>query len=143
MLRSLALGVISFLIGTSSSASAQKIATTTVLTASANPAIVGQTITLTVTVTVASGPPPTAPVTFSLGGLFLQFGPLTNGVAHYAYQVTGPPNTLQFNATYGGDTTTLPSTAQPLNLIVAAAPGLAASATSISSSANPALPANT
>jgi len=114
------------------------VATTTTITSSANPVVVGNPVTITITVTDGGGVTPTGPVGFSINGQPANDVALNNGSAAIPLNFQNPPRTVQITATYRGDANTSPSTATPLNQVVAAAPGLAATTVVVTSSNNPA-----
>lgn len=128
---------LSVIMGTSSFVSAQ-IPTNTTLSSSANPVVAGNPVTFTITVTDGGSTPLTGPVGFSINGQPANDLALSNGVASLQVTFQNPPRTVQVTATYRGDASTAPSSATPLNQVVAAAPGLAATTVSIASSINPA-----
>lgn len=95
------------LLATSTSAAVSQLVqanTATRVTASANPAVVGQAVTFTATVTPSGGATgtPTGTVTFSVGGVAVETDPLVNGAASYT---TGPLalGPLAVSAAYSGD----------------------------------------
>jgi large repetitive protein len=102
------------------------IATTTTLVVTPNPAVYGQTITLTATVT-ASSSAPTGSVNFYDGQNLLGTQPLSNATATYT---TGALSiaTHSITASYGGDTNFLAATSQPTSLIVAPTPSFSITA---------------
>ncbi|MGD0798642.1 MAG: Ig-like domain repeat protein, partial [Acidobacteriaceae bacterium] len=86
-------------------------ATTTTLVSSQNPSIPGQAVTLTATVSSGDGPPPNGEgVFFFNNGQALNTSPalLSGGVATFTTSVL-PLGTNPITATYGGDSTFLPS----------------------------------
>jgi glucose/arabinose dehydrogenase len=111
-------------------------ATTTALTSSANPAAVGQVVTLTATVSVV--PPgsglPTGTVTFRAGTTVLGTAPLSAaGQATVTTAALGV-GSHSLTAVYSGDTAFTPSTSAALTQVV----NPAATTTTLTSSANPA-----
>ncbi len=110
-------------------------ATKTKLTSSANPSLLGQTVTFTVTVT---GGTEGAPVQISFNGNTVPLLSLHNGTATSTTSFNGPPRTVQVIATYLGDATTSSSASAPLNQVVQAGVGLAPTAITVASSTNPA-----
>ncbi len=106
-------------------------ATTTVLSASANPTVVGQRVTLTATVTGAA---PTGTVTFKDGATAIGTGTVTGGVASYdATFITAASHSL--TAVYGGDAGNAASTSPAVVETVAAR----TTTTVLASAANPGL----
>ena len=103
----------------------------TTVTASPNPAIAGQSVTLTATVTGLS---PSGTLTFTKDGVALATVPVANGQAVYT-QVYPWANTKAIVAEYSGDTINQPSTSALLNLVV----NPATSTTTLVSSENPAV----
>ena len=92
--------------------------TTTALTSSPNPSIVGQAVTLTATVTAASGPVPTGTVTFVGAGV----GPygtstLQNGVATLTISTLGQ-GTATIDASYGTSAVNWTSTSPGIKQVV-------------------------
>ena len=112
-----------------------RLATTTTLTVSANPAGFNQPVTFTATVAFpAGGPVPTGAVTFREGATILG-----TGVLNAAGQATFTTSTLAaathtIVAEYGGDTIYLGSTSAPLTLTVVGGD----TRTVVTTSANPA-----
>lgn len=96
----------------------QPCATTTTLASAANPAVAGQTVTFTATVTplAATGTVQFYADSSPLLGAIAVF----NGTAQISID-TLPVGTHVITATYSGDASYLPSTAAPLNQVVAAA----------------------
>jgi hypothetical protein len=91
---------------------ASKVASTTVLTSSAENVGVGAAVTFTAAVSGA-GAVPTGTVTFYNGTVSMGTGTLSNGVATLktSFSTTG---TFTITAVYGGDTSFTGSTSQPL-----------------------------
>jgi hypothetical protein len=89
--------------------------TTTTLAASANPALTGQSITLTATVAAVSpaAGSPTGAVVFSSGTVVLGTGTLTNGQAQISTS-TLPLGPSSITASYGGDASNSASTSAVL-----------------------------
>jgi hypothetical protein len=108
------------------------VATTTALTASPNPATVGQTVTLTATVAETSGSGvPTGSVTFYDGTTSLGTGTLSSGSATYSTSSLAV-GSHSITARYGGDTNNATSTSAAVTVTVNA---LAATATTLTASA--------
>ena len=105
--------------------------TTTTLLATANPATVNQSVTLSATVL---GNNPGGTVTFKNGTTTLGTGTLVGGVADLATTFTST-GTKSLTASYGGNSSNNTSTSATLSLSVNAA--LSATTTSLSSSVNP------
>jgi len=81
-----------------------KKSSTTALTATPNPASVGQSVTLKATIT-GSGATPTGTVTFSYGSDVLHTATLSGAAASFAASTNGlPPGTYAITAKYSGDT---------------------------------------
>jgi hypothetical protein len=93
------------------------IATTTVVTSSANPSGPGQSVTFTATVTPASGATPTGTVTFKDGATPLGTGTLAAGKATFTI-ATLAIGTHPITAIYGGAGSDLGSTSAVLNQVV-------------------------
>jgi hypothetical protein len=73
------------------------------LSATPNPAAIGQTVTITATASGA-GAAPTGTVAFKYGSLTLASLPLTGGTASFAPSTSGlPPGTYDLTASYSGD----------------------------------------
>jgi hypothetical protein len=104
--------------------------TSTSLTSSANPSVIGQSVTYLATLS-ANGPA-TGSITFSQNSIVLADVPLVNGQATYStlYQTTGR---RKITAMYSGDGNNIRSSSGPLNQTVNKAPANVA----ITSSANP------
>ena len=95
-----------------------KINTTTTLTSSKNPSMVGDNVTFTATVAPASGTTkPTGTVTFKDGATTLGTGTLANGVATFS-TTTLAQGAHSITATYGGDTNFNASASAVLNQVV-------------------------
>jgi len=91
--------------------------TTTALTSSSNPALIGQTITFTATVTSTSGTPPNGEiVTFNNGSAILGTAALTGGVASFAASL--PAGVYSMTANYPGDANFAASTSTVLRQVV-------------------------
>jgi O-glycosyl hydrolase len=110
------------------------VATTTTLSASPNPAISGQTVTLTATVTASSGTP-TGAVAFFNGTTSLGAGTLANGVATLAL-ATLPTGADSLTANYPGTAGFQTSTSAAFAEVINAAP--VATTTALTASPNPA-----
>jgi hypothetical protein len=110
-------------------------ATKTKLASSANPSVLGQTVTFTITVT---GGTEGSPVQISFNGNSVPLLSLHNGTAVATTSFNGPPRTVQVIATYLGDASTSSSSSAPLNQVVQAGLGLAPTATAVATSTNPA-----
>lgn len=91
--------------------------TQTMLTASANPSLVGQSVTFTAVINSPSGAIPKGVVTFSFGGKVTANAPLVNGQATYTRTLT-ISGTRLVTATYSGDGDNPPSISMTLNQIV-------------------------
>jgi hypothetical protein len=92
--------------------------TTTALTSSPNPAMVGQTITFTATVTSNSGTPPNGEtVTFYNGSAVLGTGALSAGIASFA-TASLPAGVYSITASYPGDSNFAASTSTGLRQVV-------------------------
>jgi hypothetical protein len=115
-------------------------ATTTTLASSANPSLLGQTVTFTATVT---GGTEGTPVQISFNGNSTPLLSLHNGVAVSTATFSGPPRTVQVIASYLGDATTSPSSSVALNQVIQAGLGLAPTTTSVATSTNPGFVAQT
>jgi len=107
--------------------------TSTILTASPNPASYGQEILLTATVTSSMGTPPNGEtVTFKQGAHILGIGTLTNGVATLTTPATGI-GSVSGTAVYSGDATFQGSVSEVLYEFISPA----SSSTTLTSSQNP------
>jgi|GEM_PF-797410 parallel beta-helix repeat (two copies) len=106
---------------------------TTTLTSNVNPAVYGQSVTLTAV--AAAVPPatarPTGTVTFFNGATSMATKTLSNGTA--SYTTTYPVGTKSFTTTYNGDTVYAVSTSPTLTEVVNQTP----TTTTLASSANP------
>ena len=107
--------------------------TTTSLTATPNPATVGQSVTLTAAVTPTTA---TGSVAFLDGATTLSTVPLSNGGASFT-TASLAAGSHSLAASYGGDATRAASTSAPL---VQTVNGLITSSTALSVSPNPAVP---
>jgi hypothetical protein len=107
-------------------------ATTTTLTSSLNPSIVGQAVTLTAAVTSGTPGTITGTVTFRRGQIVLSTQALSGGQATYT-TTTLPQGSLSLTAVYNGDAKYITSTSPVLSQVVT----MAATTTSLSSSPNP------
>jgi hypothetical protein len=111
------------------------VATTTAVTSSANPATVGQSVTLTATVTPASGSNPTGTVTFLDGTTSLCAGTVSAGVATCTTSAL-IAGSHSITAVYPGDTNFSASTSAAITItvnpvaVIATTTTLTASATS-------------
>jgi hypothetical protein len=111
-----------------------KHASTTVLTSGPNPSLVGQAVLLRATVTTL-GDAPTGTVTFRDGATVLGTAQLSGGVATLSVSsLTAGAHSLA--ASYDGDIAHAPSTSAPVTQTV----NRHASATALTSSANPSVP---
>ena len=117
--------------------------TTTTLTASVNPVVIGQPVTYMVTVSTTSGVSLTGPVAISFNGTYGPNYSLNNGTVVVTTTAVGPPQTMQVIASYLGDANTAPSTSAILSEIITAGVGLTPTTISIVSSVNPAYPYQT
>jgi hypothetical protein len=115
-------------------------ATTTTLTSSVNPVVIGQPVTYTVRVTATGGVPLTGPVSLSFNGNSIPLYALSNGSVVVATTAAGPPQTLQVIARYLGDANTAPSVSATLSEVVTAGVGLTPATISVATSINPAYP---
>jgi Bacterial Ig-like domain (group 3) len=118
-------------------------ATTTTLTSSVNPVVIGQPVTYTVTVTASGGVPLTGPVSLSFNGNFIPLYALNNGSVVVTTTASGPPQTLQVIASYLGDANTAASTSATLSEVVTAGVGLTPASIAVVMSVNPAYPYQT
>jgi Bacterial Ig-like domain (group 3)/FG-GAP-like repeat len=107
------------------------IATLTALTVSPNPAVLGQTVTITAQVT-ATGATPGGTVTFLDGTTTLGTGTLVSGQASYTGSLAAGVHAI--TASYGGDTTYAASVSTVDNLTIGSAPTLAATTTQLTGS---------
>jgi hypothetical protein len=98
-------------------------ATTTALTTSASPVVVGASVTFTATVTPASGTPtPTGGVTFKDGTTTLGTGTLNaTGVATFATTALAV-GSHSVTASYAGDTSNVASVSSAVTVVVTAGP---------------------
>ncbi len=118
------------------SVAASQASTTTVVTSTPNPSVVGQSVTFVATVTQSSGDsPPSGTVSFEHLGAVIGTGSLSNGVASFATS-TLPLNTANhIIAVYSGNATYTGSTSAALAQTVNKAP----TTTTLTSNANPAV----
>jgi hypothetical protein len=126
-------------LGSTSATVSQKIiaSTTTALTSSPNPALIGQTITFAATVTSSSGTPPNGEiVTFYNGSASLGTVALTGGVASFASSL--PAGVYSITASYAGDANFAASTSPALRQVVNSTTK-SATATTLMSSLNPSI----
>lgn len=111
-----------------------KAPSTTVLTATPNPVVIGQSVNLSATVTGGSTPA-TGTVTFFYGSTILGSGAVNAGVASYTASTNGiPAGTYNVTAQYSGDTNYTGSTSTLVPVSLNAAPtttALIASATMV------------
>jgi len=108
-----------------------KVATTTGLISSANPVVMGQSVTFTAT--VSGGNSPSGTVTFMDGATTMGTGALSGGVATYSTNALSVAS-HNITAVYGGDTNNATSTSTAVVQVV----NPVASSISLSSSVNPA-----
>jgi photosystem II stability/assembly factor-like uncharacterized protein len=95
------------------------VATATLLTSSASPAVFGQAVTFTATVQ-ATGPPaapPSGSVTFMSAGAVLAVVPLSGGQASFTTAAL-TPGAYDVTAAYGGDAACTPSASGPVGQVV-------------------------
>jgi hypothetical protein len=92
-------------------------ATTTALTSSPNPSVLGSPVTLTATVVSAGTIPPTGMVNFKNGATAFASAKLSNGTATVTKKSL-PVGTLSITAVYGGDTQSGKSTSPVLMQVV-------------------------
>jgi hypothetical protein len=111
----------------------QMVGTNTILTSSLDPSMSGQSVTFSATVSSVGGVP-TGTVTFMDGNTVLGTGSLVNGVATFNISTLSIGN-HPITASYGGDSSFLPSTSRPLNQLVN--PLVLATNTTLCSSLNP------
>jgi hypothetical protein len=126
-------------LGSTSATLSQKIiaSTTTALTSSPNPALIGQTIAFAATVTSSSGTPPNGEiVTFYNGSASLGTVALTGGVASFASSL--PAGVYSITASYAGDANFAASTSPVLQQVVNSTTK-SATATTLMSSLNPSI----
>ncbi len=109
--------------------------TTTAVSSSANPSILGNNVTFTATVSVNSpgAGTPTGVVTFRDGGVLLGTGNLSSGTASFATATPLIQGLHTITASYGGDTNDAASTSVTLSQIV----GQASETVALTSSVNP------
>jgi hypothetical protein len=109
---------------------------TTALSASPNPATVGQSVTFTATVAAGSGVSgtPTGTVTFSSGSTNLGTGTLSGGTATFSTSSLAA-GTYSITAVYGGDSNFAGSSSAAVSLTVSAAPTTIATTTTLTASA--------
>lgn len=122
------------LLGMAINASAALTPTTTTISSSMNPSTYGQSVTFTATVTSNAGAPPDGEtITFLQGTNPLGSSPLSGGSATFATaSLTGGTDNIK--AEYGGDGTFGLSKSKPVAQVV----NLATTATTLTSSPNPA-----
>ena len=107
--------------------------TTTTLSSSANPAVVGQNVTFSATISPSSGPVPTGTVTFKDGATMLGTGTV-NGSGVATFSTSGLAlGSHSLIAVYGGDNNYVGSTSFNFSQTIAKA----ATTTMVTSSANP------
>ncbi len=108
------------------------VATTTTLSSSVNPSLLGRPVVLSATVSPQSGSgTPTGTVTFQNGAAVLATQTLSGGAASYTTSNL-PPGSNTLTAVYGGDSNFSGSTSAPLNQVVQVA-----TTTTLTSSLNP------
>jgi uncharacterized repeat protein (TIGR03803 family) len=96
--------------------------TTTAVTATPNPVVIGQSVVLSATV-IGGSAPATGTVTFYYGSTVLGSGTVNSQVASYSASTAGiPPGTYGVTAQYFGDSTYSGSTSAPVPITVVAAP---------------------
>jgi sugar lactone lactonase YvrE len=108
-----------------------KFTSTTSLSSSLNPSVVGQAVTFTATVSVSSGPAPTGTVTFRHSGV-LGTAALVNGVATFTTSTLPGGTAEQITAVYSGNATTAGSSG-----ILSQAVNKAAATVTLQSNINP------
>ena len=112
--------------------------TTTALTSSLNPSVVGQSVTFTATVSSTSGTPPNGEVvTFYNGSAILGTGSLSTGTASFTTSALAA-GTYTITATYPGDANFAASTSPALHQTVNST-GKSATTTTLASSLNPSI----
>ena len=110
--------------------------TTTALTSSLNPSVVGQAVTFTATVTSPAGAPPNGElITFKNGSAVLGTAALSGGIASLTTSSLAA-GVYTITATYGGDANFTASTSPGLRQVVNSA-SKSATSTTLSSSLNP------
>lgn len=120
--------------GSTSPVLTERIQQTTAVTiaSSANPSVVGDTVTFTAAVAGTFGAPVTGTVTFTDAGTTLGTAPLTNGSA--TFSTSGlTAGTHLILATYSGDATDQPAASTPISQAV----NTAGTSVTLTSSANP------
>ena len=122
MLRRTMLGILLLgFLGIFCTASSAQTATSTTLNSSADPSVVGQSVTFTATITPQSGGTPTGTVNFMQGAKVLSTGTVANGQATYTTTfVTGGARPLA--AKYSGDSNFSGSTSAILTQTVSRIP---------------------
>ncbi len=126
--------------GSTSASMSEKVlaATTTVLTSSLNPSVVGQTVTFKVMVTSSSGNPPNGEtITFYNGSAVLGTAPLSAGAASLPTSAL-PAGIFNIRATYPGDSSFAASTSADLRQVVNSTTK-SATTTTLASSLNPSI----
>jgi hypothetical protein len=126
--------------GSTSAILSQKIiaSTTTILTSSQNPALMGQAITFTATVFATTGFPPNGEiVTFKKASALLGSAPLSGGTASFTISSL-PVGVSAIAAGYGGDSKFAASTSSGLQQVVKAT-SKSATSTMLASSLNPSI----
>ena len=110
-------------------------ATSTTVTSSTNPSLIGQPVTFTASVSALAGPPPNGEiVTFTYGSAFLGTAPLNGGVASLTTSSL-PVGSFTMRATYNGDPNFTGSTSPGLQQTV----NLAPTAITLASNRNPSI----
>jgi len=112
-----------------------KAPTTTTIASSANPSVVGQTITVTAAV---AGYSPTGSVTISIDGGARVIGPLTLNAGTVSTSLSSlSAGSHTITATYGGDPNNQPSTSAPLSQVVNSVAARAPTSTTLTTSGSP------
>ncbi len=137
LIGALAFGFLALMLSAAGTRSARAVGitpATITVTASANPAVYGQSVTLTATVAPSTpgGPTPSGNVTFFNGTTGLATKKLVGGVV--SYSTTYSVGTKSISGTYTGDATYAISSSSPFNLVINPTP----TTTTVTASANPA-----